>query len=389
MLFNCGAEEKVEPSIRYKVHDEDNPHVKGIPILECDYDSNPNSLYVALEDRDWNAVSDILGMTGEGDDDDDDDDDDDGSIAEAGNDNSKAEENETTRKRKILAMTWVLRRNTDGTVKWRITPLHASVLFDAPENVLERLLVVHPVAVQLKDDQGNLPLHLAYKTGLSDDKLDMLIAMYPESTEVLNHRGKLARNCVKVNGTVVRMKKEHDTQLTRLGAAHESEVGRMTRQIQELNREKKSVTGKAEEEMEEMKRRYEEEMNRVKREAEDEVSRVKAEAERLMAEKALLEKMEAEAEAEAELQRKHETEEREGIERQQVEDSEPSQHHNPPYRSKKQPRRMMAIAKTTSLLKKIGMPCPTKPPSIFTTHAKSHANGGGGSAMAEQKISKE
>lgn len=164
----CGAEEENKAAIESKARDGFNPHVEGIVVMECDYDKNPHALYIAIKDKKWLEAHKLLQ---------------DGTT-------SNPLSMQKVPKNKVLAQTWIVRRKDDGSIKWRIHPLHAAIISNAPAYLLERLVEVHPVACQLKDDQGNIPLHLAYRDGLAQEKIDILAKGFPEGEEMENNRGR-------------------------------------------------------------------------------------------------------------------------------------------------------------------------------------------------------
>jgi hypothetical protein len=89
-------------------------------ILECDYDANPTYLYQAVEARQWDHARKVL----------------------AGRD------------ARTQCATWVIRKERDGRLRWRLLPIHACIIFQAPLDVLEKMLQEYPAAAQCKDDQG-------------------------------------------------------------------------------------------------------------------------------------------------------------------------------------------------------------------------------------------
>ena len=54
------------------------------------------------------------------------------------------------------ASTWVSRREVDGTgrLRWRLLPLHAAVIFGAPDAALVALLTAYAAGAACPDDQG-------------------------------------------------------------------------------------------------------------------------------------------------------------------------------------------------------------------------------------------
>jgi ankyrin repeat protein len=131
------------------------PFVSAPSRLECDYDLDPTQLYEFLQLRNWEAAVDRC----------------------------KELEKE--------ARTWVSRKEKDGKLRWRLLPLHAAIIFKAPEIVIEALLAAYPKGAECKDDQGMLPLHLAFRNGSSEGIVNILLTAYPQSTNVKDRKGRI------------------------------------------------------------------------------------------------------------------------------------------------------------------------------------------------------
>jgi ankyrin repeat protein len=122
---------------------------------ECDFDQDPTELYLLLQKKDWDA-----------------------SIARAVSTS-------------IEARTWVSRKEPDGKMRWRLLPLHAAIIFKAPENVIEALLGAYPRGAEMKDDQGMLPLHLAFRNGSTEGVVNLLLVAHPQSIDVKDRKGRI------------------------------------------------------------------------------------------------------------------------------------------------------------------------------------------------------
>lgn len=126
--------------------------------LICDYDSSVTQLYEMLESSDWEKSC------------------------------------RRCRTHPEEVHTWVSRRDTDGNVRWKLLPLHAAVIFQAPLSVIECLLHEHPIAAAKKDDQGMIPLHLAFRHSADEPVLEKLLRQYPGGVLILDQRGRLPLN---------------------------------------------------------------------------------------------------------------------------------------------------------------------------------------------------
>jgi hypothetical protein len=124
--------------------------------LGCDYDTNATELYELLESSDW----------------------------ERARNRSRTHPDEVR--------TWIVRRDKNQQVRWSLLPLHASIIFQSPSFLVSSLLERYPVAASRKDDQGMLPLHLAFRHKQDDeDLLELLLAQYPEAVIMRDRRDRV------------------------------------------------------------------------------------------------------------------------------------------------------------------------------------------------------
>jgi hypothetical protein len=128
---------------------------------ECDYDLNPTVLYQAIEARQWEYAVSVF---------------------------TKHEQGEQS-------LTWVVRKERNGKLRWRLLPLHAAVIFGSPLKLIELLLADYPPAAQSKDDQGMLPLHLAFRNEASWDVIEELMTAYPQAVYVSDRKGRTPLQC--------------------------------------------------------------------------------------------------------------------------------------------------------------------------------------------------
>ena len=123
--------------------------------LVCDYDQNVTPLYELLESSQWDQAR------------------------------------LKSRTHPEQVQTWIVRRDEHRIIKWKLLPLHAAVIFQAPIIVIEALLQEYSAAVQQRDDQGMLPLHLAFRHTLDDSLLEFLLLQYPQAISVQDKRGRI------------------------------------------------------------------------------------------------------------------------------------------------------------------------------------------------------
>ncbi|KAL7537007.1 hypothetical protein ACHAXR_007548 [Thalassiosira sp. AJA248-18] len=124
------------------------------PAFECDYDTNPTGLYLSVQRKDWE-----------------------GAVERAASCPHEAS-------------TWVSRKESDGKLRWRLLPLHAAIIFRAPERTVSALLFAFAQGAACKDDQGMLPLHLAFRNGCDEEVVNLLLMAYPQSVDVQDRKGR-------------------------------------------------------------------------------------------------------------------------------------------------------------------------------------------------------
>ena len=124
------------------------------PAFECDYDTNPTELYLSVQRKEWEVAIE----------------------------RAAAAPHE--------ASTWVCRKEADGKLRWRLLPLHAAIIFRAPERAISALLFAHTPGAACKDDQGMLPLHLAFRNGCDEEVIHLLLMAYPQSVDVQDRKGR-------------------------------------------------------------------------------------------------------------------------------------------------------------------------------------------------------
>ena len=135
--------------------EEDMEKKPSEDTLECDFDTDPTMLYALIHKKEWQDATE----------------------------HAKTMPEE--------AKYWVSRKEKDGTLRWRLLPLHAAIVFKAPEAVVESLIAAYPKGAQCKDDQGMLPLHLAFRNGSTEGVVNLLLLAFPESIDVMDRKGRI------------------------------------------------------------------------------------------------------------------------------------------------------------------------------------------------------
>jgi hypothetical protein len=141
-----------------------SPPSSPVPQWECDYDTSPTDLYQAIEAMQWDFV---LGMFSD-------------NVSEVAAQSVNQQ-----------CATWVVRKESNGKLRWRLLPLHAACIFQAPSMVILLLLQEFPHSAAAKDDQGMLPLHLAFRQQpMNFTVLEELMTAYPSGVTVKDRRGR-------------------------------------------------------------------------------------------------------------------------------------------------------------------------------------------------------
>ena len=124
----------------------------------CDYDKNPTVLYKLLESSSWDEAV------------------------------------ERCRSHEEEVRTWVERHDkaNQQVVRWKLLPLHAAIIFQSPFRLLKLLLETFYPSASRTDDQGMLPLHLAFRHKHDDEKfLEYLLVKYPKAVSVRDRKGRV------------------------------------------------------------------------------------------------------------------------------------------------------------------------------------------------------
>lgn len=89
------------------------------------------------------------------------------------------------------AATWIFRREKGGKIRWRLTSLHAAIIYNGPLDVIEAIIDAYPDALEKKDDEGMLPVHLAFRNNMPNDVIYLLLDRYPEGLKEEDNFGKI------------------------------------------------------------------------------------------------------------------------------------------------------------------------------------------------------
>ena len=144
---------------------------------ECDYDKEVTPLFKAIENKRWPVVKHfLLGGCWPG----------------------ESEPDHKTPSTQVC--TWVTKYETsfDGIEErgqWTQLPIHAALVYGAPDDVIKLLLKICPGTVQCGNDQRMVPLHLAFRHGASDAIVGYILDLFPEAIGAKDFRGRTPVEC--------------------------------------------------------------------------------------------------------------------------------------------------------------------------------------------------
>jgi hypothetical protein len=73
---------------------------------------------------------------------------------------------------------FISRKNFDGSLRWRMLPIHSAIIYDAPPDILQAICAAFPEGIQGQDDRGVHPLQLAYRLKRSPQVIGVLEEYY-------------------------------------------------------------------------------------------------------------------------------------------------------------------------------------------------------------------
>jgi len=104
----------------------------------------------------------------------------------------------------IQAKTWVTAYDRQGTAEWSQLPLHAAISYLAPLVVVQKLVQRYPKAIQCTENEGMLPIHLAFGFGSPDPILAFLLEPFPASMNVKGLGNRLPHECCELGPNKIR-----------------------------------------------------------------------------------------------------------------------------------------------------------------------------------------
>jgi DNA-directed RNA polymerase subunit RPC12/RpoP len=163
---------------------------------ERDYDVNPTKLFMYLQQRAWGLALQQLQKNPE-----------EAKVWVYRKQTPKAAENvKDGYKSEALVLASqdlvVHDGNTENKLRWKLLPLHASIVLGAPVDIIVEIIRVYPAAARKPDERGSLPVHLAASRLDVDpdgEKVVLhLFGAYPDSIQAQDRKGRTPPELAKL-----------------------------------------------------------------------------------------------------------------------------------------------------------------------------------------------
>jgi len=118
--------------------------------------TNPTAIFSAIKERDWSTVVNLC---------------------------LNAPENH--------AGTWIVEKNVDRSIRWKLLPIHQACESKAPSEAVKALIEAYPDGVSMKDSGGDLPLHLACRAKSSRAVIAALLSKDHNAARSVDDEGRI------------------------------------------------------------------------------------------------------------------------------------------------------------------------------------------------------
>ncbi|KAL7519437.1 hypothetical protein ACHAWX_004198, partial [Stephanocyclus meneghinianus] len=182
---------------------------------ERDYDENPTKLFMYLQQRAWGLAMERLKKNPE-----------EAKVWVYRKQILKSGENlknaSTSQALTVQSQALVPHEGGDSSnkLRWKLLPLHASIVLGAPSEIIMDIIKVYPNAARKPDERGSLPVHLAASRLDVDPEGEKVVlhlfGAYPDSIQMQDRKGRTPQELAKL----ARMRKEAEEQ-RRLNASQE------------------------------------------------------------------------------------------------------------------------------------------------------------------------
>lgn len=101
--------------------------------------------------------------------------------------------------------TWIIEKNSDGSTRWKLLPIHKACENKAPSEAIKTLIAAFPQSLMMKDSGGNLPLHIACRERNSKAVIAALLSTEPNAAKEQDDEGKLPLHLACRQGVAVQV----------------------------------------------------------------------------------------------------------------------------------------------------------------------------------------
>jgi len=146
---------------------------------EVDYDKNPTDLFQALEARQFSYADEMY----------------------------KQVNGQFTKQCKTWVVARGQKKKDSAQLRFRALPLHAALVFGAPDDMVIKILNAYPSATRGRDVKGRLPTHLAMEHNASEEVMSAIIEAFPKGFFAKDKKDMTPLDYVNLNMTRSHMKK--------------------------------------------------------------------------------------------------------------------------------------------------------------------------------------
>jgi len=94
--------------------------------------------------------------------------------------------------------TWVVAHGRKkDQLRFRALPLHAALVFGAPDDLVTKIFSSYPLAARGRDVKGRLPIHLAMEHHASDLIVNLIIEAFPKGIFAIDKKSKTPLDYIK------------------------------------------------------------------------------------------------------------------------------------------------------------------------------------------------
>jgi hypothetical protein len=94
--------------------------------------------------------------------------------------------------------TWVVAHGQKkDQLRFRALPLHAALVFGAPDDLVTKIFSSYPLAARGRDVKGRLPIHLAMEHHASDLIVNLIIEAFPKGIFAIDKKSKTPLDYIK------------------------------------------------------------------------------------------------------------------------------------------------------------------------------------------------